>query len=307
MALHDLDTMADVAANLKTLNPYITVYGEPWTGGTTPLSSAKQASQANGNKYNGYGAFNDQMRDALIAGGMKGDGDGGWITYRKSSVSSYTMNRIKAGIQGFTFTDSTTISDPNKTVNYVTCHDNYTLYDRFTVYDSKHSDEEFTIDDLKQMSVLSNALVFTSQGTSFMLAGEEFLRSKQGDKNSYTSSYEVNELDYSLKIKYYDVFEKYQKLIEFKQSIDGLHLEALKASQIVVTCLEDNSAFYFTINDTLNGKTYMIAHANGLAGDNAKIDFSGYTLYYSTIRESVTLSSSTTILPFETIIGVKNS
>jgi hypothetical protein len=115
------------------------------------------------------------------------------------------MTNLKGGIQGYTISGVTKL-DPDKTVNYVTCHDNYTLYDRIKA--AKITDE----DTVKKMAMLANSVVFTSQGVSFMLAGEEFLRTKGGNENSYDASYKVNELDYSLKIKNMDMFENYDNL-----------------------------------------------------------------------------------------------
>ncbi|MDE7161910.1 MAG: hypothetical protein K2N65_04025, partial [Anaeroplasmataceae bacterium] len=81
MGVHDVETMNQLADNLHTnVNQAITVYGEPWAGGTIGLLGADPANQSNLNKYVGYGAFNDKMRDALIKGGLSGVDEKGWIT-----------------------------------------------------------------------------------------------------------------------------------------------------------------------------------------------------------------------------------
>ena len=67
------------------------------------------------------------------------------------------------------------------------------------------------------MSTLANALVLTSQGISFIQEGEEFLRDKDGEHNSYNSGYAVNDLDYSLKITYNTMFQNYKKLLMAKK------------------------------------------------------------------------------------------
>ena len=79
------------------------------------------------------------------------------------------------------------VTDPTKSVNYVTCHDNYTLYDRLKAAGESNAQT------IKKQAMLANACVFTSQGITFMLAGEEMLRTKGGDSNSYQSSYQVND------------------------------------------------------------------------------------------------------------------
>ena len=301
MGLHDLVTMEEVAAQAKTINPYITIFGEPWTGGTSPLDEKLRAVQNNGNKYVGYGAFNDQMRDALIKGGMNSASSLGWIDKESGAVAASDKNKIIAGIKGITKA-GVEIADPDKTVNYVTCHDNYTLYDRFIATGKfKASDEE----KLVKMNALANSVVFTSQGITFMLAGEEFLRTKGGDHNSYKSSYEVNELDYSLKIKHQNLFGIYQKLIALKQNVDGLHLDKDHISDVNPVFNEASSSIQYTIHDETNSREYKIIHVNGV-GTDEKVNLNGYTLYLSTINANKQLSSSTALEPFETLIAYKS-
>ena len=303
MGLHDIKTMDKVVANLKTINPDICVYGEPWTGGSSPLDGFEQAKQDNANRFKGYGQFNDQMRDALIAGGLKKPTDLAW-TDNTTQSSESDANNIANGIRGFT---GASIKDPNKTVNYATCHDNYTLYDRYKAAGIQDDAE------IKKMAMLANSVVFTSQGTTFMLAGEEFLRTKQGNSNSYNASYEVNELNYELKVDNKDMFDNYVKLINLKKSVDGLHLEN-KANdenssynRVKVEILENNSVIKYTIKDTLNNKEYIICHRSGAyQSRNVEIDLTGYKdIYLSTVDNAKVISAATALLPFETLIASK--
>ena len=326
MGLHDLETMDLLAAKLKEINPSIVIYGEPWTGGGTTLSSELQAKQSNANKYQGYGQFNDQMRDALIAGGMKGADELGWITETKASKLNNTLlNKITDGLKGFTRVSATSvINDLYKTVNYVTCHDNYTLHDRiiatgqfgnaekiFNGTLALTEDNELTI---KRMAMLANSVVFTSNGVNFMLAGEEMLRSKAaggavGEQihNSYNASYKVNELDYSLKIANADMFANYQKLIAFKRmfvSTFGLTGNDAVASKYVAEASSDHTVITVTVT-AANGTTWKVIHASG-ASAGTTVDLTGYTLYLDTLGVSgLTLGATTPVLPYQTIIASK--
>ena len=301
MGLHDLTTMEELTAELKTINPNICVYGEPWTGGTSTLSSSVSAVQANGNKYVGYGAFNDQMRDALIKGGLSGKAETGWITNKTSSISTSDANKIIRGIKGIT-SASVQIEDPDKTVNYVTCHDNYTLYDR-AIATGKFSANDDA--ELAKLNVLANAVVFTSQGTTFMLAGEEFLRTKQGNSNSYNASYKVNELDYSLKVKHLDMFNNYKALIALKQNLDGLHLDKDHFGEVNPEFNSDYSALSYSLTDKANNREYKVIHVNGL-GTIDTFDLQGYNLYLATVQgENISLSKATSLQPYETVIAYK--
>lgn len=293
MGLHDIETMNLLAEKLKKINPNIAIYGEPWMGGSSTLSSSQQAVQSNAHNLVGVGQFNDQMRDALIKGGMNGVSSKGWIT-NTTKANSADVNKILQGLQGAT---NRHITDPNQTVNYVTCHDNYTLYDR--IKKAGITDDE----TIKKMALLSNAVVMTSNGTSFMLAGEEFLRTKGGNGNSYESSYEVNELNYALKVKHQDLFASYQALIKFKIETASLHLEEEEMEAYKVESLADGSAIQITFTEV--GREYRIIHANGTIADKGfTADFAGYELVLDTIG-GTELTASTAISAFQTIIAYK--
>lgn len=276
MGLHDLDTMNELVANLKETNENIVVYGEPWSGGTSTLSDTLSAKQLNENKYDGYGAFNDKMRDALIKGGLNGADSLGWITDTNSVTSSLDIESISNGIKGYTVGGTVKVSDPNKTLNYVTCHDNYTLVDRIDA--AGISDKSVQ----KKMAMLANSVVLTSQGTSFMLSGEEFLRTKGGNSNSYNASYEVNELNYALKAENEDVFENYKKLISLKTKTNVLNLEDTSAIKVDVN--SDSNTFEYKINS--DGKEYYFIHRNGYKESDSKaINLTGYEVYLDTSNE----------------------
>ena len=295
MGLHDVTTMNQLTAACKAINPHIVIFGEPWDL-DTPLPDSEKATQKNGYKYEGYGQFNDQMRDALIKGGLNEKTAKGWADAESSSNANDAAN-IVAGIKGFT---GTMIKDPDKTTNYVTCHDNYTLYDRFFVAG---------ISNLKKvlnMSMLANSIVFTSQGTSFMLAGEEFARTKDQDENSYQSSYLINELDYSrlTNSTYSRLYENYKKLIKLKQDVDGLHLDAEHANLMSVETNSSYNIITYEIQDTATNRTYKIVHASASVKE-ATANFSGYTLYLNTLNNDISLSSSTPLAACQTIIAYK--
>ena len=287
MGLHDIETMNQVAAAARKVNPHVAIYGEPWTGGSTPLDSRLQAVQANANDFVGYGQFNDQMRDALIRGGLNGPSELGWVN--STTLSKPDVTAIMEGINGNTHNAAYSINDPDKTVNYVTCHDNFTLYDRMKA--AGISDEE----TIRKMCVLANSVVFTSKGTTFMLAGEEMLRTKQGDSNSYQSSDEINNLDYSLKIKNHDVFENYRKLIAFKQNTDRLQGK----DDLEIAALDNGAVIVCKFAS--NNRQYMVIHANGVTAKNA-IDASGYEVYLDTLGKLSGTQSSITPEPYQTII-----
>ena len=315
MGLHDVETMNLVTAKAKSINPGIVIYGEPWQGGTSPLDPKKAANQVNGNDYVGYGQFNDGLRDALIKGGLNAATAKGWATGLEEGHAS-EAKALEAGIKGFTLANGT-INDPDKTVNYVACHDNYTLHDRVAYNYNRGKYAPF----IKKMAILAQSVVFTSQGTSFMLSGDEFLREKKlpngsYDHNSYESPYSVNELNWDWKVQNLDHFEHYKKLIALKQSVDGLHLDKDAAKDIVVEFSEKKNTISYEIQDKANNKTYKVAHqacwnaklegGQIVVADPGQVDFTGYReVYLNTFDTNLAVGGVVTLEGGQTIIAVK--
>lgn len=293
MGLIDLETMNEVTKVCTQINPNMVIYGEPWQGGSSPLSSRDAAIQNNGNLYEGYGQFNDQMRDALIKGGLNDKSSKGWVT-NTEYVSQTDVINIKTGINGGTYKSTGSILDPNKNVIYATCHDNYTLYDRIKV--SGTTNEE----TVRKMAMLANSVVLTSSGTTFILSGEEMLRTKQGDNNSYKSSDSINSLNYGLLVKNNDIYQNYIKLIEFKKSITALQKDE---PNIDVEALNNGSVIKYSLID--GDDTYLIIHANGACKD-FDIDLSNYSLILDTLNSDIVLDESSKISPYQTLILKQN-
>lgn len=100
---------------------------------------------------------------------------------------------------------------PNQVVNYVECHDNYTLYDKLAL-------ENLTKEEIKQCHRLATSIVLLSQGISFLHLGQEFFRSKKGVENSYNASDKINKITWSDKDENLDNVEYIKGLIELRKS-----------------------------------------------------------------------------------------
>lgn len=297
MGIHDVETMNLLSANLhENVSEHVVVYGEPWAAGTIALPGEyTPATQINMNKYEGYGCFNDKIRDALIKGGLSAPTEKGWIT---NTTSAGSISDIISGIQGVIVSGNIK-TEPEKCINYVTCHDNYTLYDRIKA--SGITDDA----TIKKMAMLSNSIVFTSQGVSFMLAGEEFLRTKDGNENSYNASYKINELNYELKVDNIDMFNNYKKLISLKQNGNIFNQTSATFNRVEVTANANNSMISYKIVDQETNKEYIIIHSNGVSGTKTA-NLAGYQLYLDTLNVTgLSLTESTTIQDYQTIIAYK--
>ena len=193
MALHDMETMQAVEQAVHTVNPKAILYGEGWTGGTSPLVDGFRASQANIRKITvsdgasgGIAVFNDAIRDGL-KGSVFDAKEKGYIS---GSVSKGNAEKVIFGLTGGK--KITAVSwrvNNNAVINYMSCHDNHTLYDRLLSSNGDDSEE-----DRLQMNRFGISIIMIGEGIPFFLAGEEMLRSKGGDSNSYNSGDEVNNI-----------------------------------------------------------------------------------------------------------------
>lgn len=272
MGLHDVDTMNNLYDACAQINPTITIYGEPWTGGDSALNKSKYkpAIQDNAGELLNVGTFSDVQRDAIKSGGLSSEETPGWIS-NVSGGTSTQNSRIYSAAAGLISSAKVYNSNPANTVNYVSCHDNSTLFDKLydsalTLDGSKLSDEE-----LAALDVASNAFVFTSQGISFMQAGEEMLREKRNeagevDTNSYESSYEINELDYSKLTTETGakVYDSYKKLINLKTTVSNFQLNNKATIKTAVIKAEQVAKDKNVISYVVKGETadYLIAIAN---------------------------------------------
>ena len=195
MALHDVETMQAVEAAVHAINPKAIIYGEGWTGGTTTLNSNLQANQANisqikpsGEGIGAVAVFNDAIRDGLKGSVFDAKDQG----YANGKANAGTAAKVVFGIIGGRKNSAVSWSvEGSMVINYVACHDNNTIWDKLLESNPEASDEERFA-----MNRLCEEIIFLSKGTPFMLAGEEMLRTKQGDHNSYKSSDEINNLDW---------------------------------------------------------------------------------------------------------------
>lgn len=218
MGLHDVETMNQIRASLDTINPDLIMYGEGWnmTGSDTKYSYPAMANQTQSAKLSTrISYFNDQFRDNAKGSVFESTGTG---FLQEPSISN--MGGVLAGIMANTKSGNWKAQTPEQTVTYVDCHDNATLYDRLvaSVYGELTELYAGRYEDLVQMNKMAAALVFSSQGVPFILAGEEFARTKYGDHNSYKSSPEINKLDWNRLIDYADVVSYYKGMIQLRDT-----------------------------------------------------------------------------------------
>lgn len=271
MGVHDIDTMNEVRMALDEIDPSILIYGEGWTGGESVYEESARTTKANIKKLDGIAVFNDDLRDGL-KGNVFDEKDKGFATGNKAYREDVKLGIVAAtensqtDASKITKSEGAWASSPDQCINYVSCHDNLTLWDKIATSNSKNSREERVA-----MSKFAGSIVLTAQGIPFFQAGEEMLRSKPAangegfDANSYRSPDSVNSIKWSLKTENKEVYEYYKGLIAFRKAHSALRMTKTKDIATHLTFLENlkGNAIGYTIMGSPNkeeAQGIMVVH-----------------------------------------------
>lgn len=151
------------------------LFGEPWSAGTTAAMPSTVLADKNGLRQLslGVGGFCDATRDAVkgpIAagkGGVPGFVNGGGLD----------GETLLSCIRGWT-EPGEPFAVPAQTINYLSCHDNWTLWDKLALTMDPEKRFKTSAPALLRANRLAAAICFTCQGHLFLLSGEEFARTK---------------------------------------------------------------------------------------------------------------------------------
>ena len=251
MGVHDIETMNLIRAELNKIDPSIYVYGEGWSAGSCAYPQEKLAMKANARQLNGIGAFSDEMRDAL-RGPFSDDRKGGFLAGMPNCEES-----IKFGIAGaidhpqvdmtkVNYSKTAWTNEPSQMIAYVSCHDDMCLTDRLRATVPNISDDE-----LIRLDLLAQTAVLTSQGVPFLLSGEEMLRDKKGEHNSFRSPDSINRFDWNNLKRYPQVFDYYSKLIALRKAHPAFRMgkaEEVKKNLVFLDAPEGVVAFQLKNN-----------------------------------------------------------
>jgi len=258
MGVHDIETMNAVSEALHKIDPTIFIYGEGWTAGASPLPEELRAVKKNTFKLNGVAAFSDDMRDAIKGHVFTPDakafinGLPGLEESVKFGVVASTQHP-QIDYEKVNYSKTPWANEPSQTINYVSCHDNHTLWDR--LLNSCKGEPE---SELIKMDKLANTIVLTSQGVPFLQAGVEFLRTKAGVENSFNSPDSINRIDWTRKSMYRDVFEYYRKLIQLRKNHPAFRMpsQELIVKNLQFLDIRENNLLGFVLKNHANGDSF---------------------------------------------------
>ncbi|MDR0645267.1 MAG: type I pullulanase [Treponema sp.] len=262
MGLIDIDTMTNLTEELRsTVDPSIIIYGEPWTAGYSPLPTDKQ-SVIGRQKGLGFAVFNDRLRNMLKGGS---DDDSRGFASGATGCEQGVVQGVRGSVNDFT-------ARADESINYVTAHDNLNLWDKFAFsFGAKNlADSPYGLIDPKKdlfendpvrAALLSNAVVLTAQGIPFFQAGDEFLRSKFGDPNSYSSPDSVNQIRWENASKYKAIVDYYTGLIRLRKEHPAFRMNESADIEKHIGVTHDTEAISagvvsFLLKDNANGDSW---------------------------------------------------
>ncbi|OES44114.1 type I pullulanase [Domibacillus iocasae] len=218
MGLIDVGTIQQAAALIRRNKPGAVILGEGWDLNTA-LPSEKKASIQNEQELRDIAFFNDRFRDSVKGNTFQLFEPGfafGNSQFLDNAFAALTANVGCAGIDRL-------FHSPAQSVNYVECHDNYTLWDKLEA--CFPGDAELN----RKKHLLATSFVLLSQGIPFLHAGQEFCRTKYGVENSYTSSDMINQMDWRRRSEYIDHVHYVKGLIELRKSSGAFRMRTEEA------------------------------------------------------------------------------
>lgn len=301
MGLIDTETMKEVRAALDKIDPSIIVLGEGWDMNTT-MDKSEMTIQPNAYQVasdgtnNGIAFFNDSIRDGL-KGSVFSDTDTGFVSGKADQESLIAHNVL--GCQ-YDADASTTCwngnaqdhyADAGQVVNYAEIHDNMTLYDKLRA--SVPTDDEATTE---ARAKLADSVVYLSEGIPAIQLGQEFLRTKGGNGNSYNAGDATNAIDWDRTTQYAGSVDYVKGLIKLRNKIAALRqtnyddinasVTMLKSADGVVAYQAKDSSGTYVVIFNANGKAASI---NGVAAGKYEVLASDGTVYGDDAVKSVTV------------------
>jgi pullulanase len=218
MGILDIETMNTIVEECKQLDPNIMIYGEGWDMPTL-MADEKKATQNNSHQMPYIGHFNDRFRETIKGATMMDEiTEQGYATGAKIGIKQ-AINVLAASV--LDVGEESLFNQPTKSINYVECHDNHTLWDKMKL-SNKQEPQEIRLKRQKLM----NALVLVAQGISFLHAGQEFNRTKNGVENSYMSDDKINQIDWDRKDEYSDTVNYTKDFIELRKLLKPLRFDS---------------------------------------------------------------------------------
>lgn len=201
--------------------------GEPWAAGRSyPRPGTVLADKAHLSELDKtVGVFCDATRDAVKGGVMKAD-DVGFV-----NGGRLTAEHLACCIRGWAGPfEAFSVQAPSQTISYLSCHDDWTLWDKLVYTMDPECRFDQGTPEVLRANRMAAAINFSCQGRLFLLSGEEFARTKQGIRDSFNASPEINRLDWKRAWTNRGLVEYYKGMIALRMQLPGLQDKSPKAA-----------------------------------------------------------------------------
>ena len=301
MSLLDTDTMNAVRAALDKIDPGIITYGEGWD--MNPYCKEVGTSQPNAPKVPDVGFFSDDIRNTVKGDDDPVNGNAG-LVIGNGHESNYANNAKKfvdsfLGGQKLKYDawETHPYVKPSQMINYVSCHDGYTLYD----YIKKRMPNESDANIAKRIR-LADSMVMFAEGIPFFHSGQEGLRTKAGNNNSYNSSIRINQIDWDRIGANKDTVNYFKQLTDLRKKLSALHLNNYDQINQNVKAINAGKDGIFAFEYKENGKKmYIIFNVNNKDAALKGVDLTGYHKLLDSDGK-VSLGQNTTLMPLSTLV-----
>jgi len=274
MGLIDIETMNQIRHRLDTIDPKIFLYGEGWSAGESPLPDQLRAVKANTSQLDRIASFCDDMRNGLKGSPFDRNNAGfiSGITLREEQLKFAITAAVEHNQIIYDFVNTSRhpwAKSPAQCINYVSCHDNLTLFDKL-----QYSCPEAGPETVERMARLAFGIILTSQGVPFIHAGDEMLRSKGGHHDSYRSPDYINQIDWGRKAEYPGLVNFMKSSIELRRQHPAFRISDAATLQTKLRffghyipgviayelCDHANGDRWRRILVLLNGNNYSVEH-----------------------------------------------
>ena len=197
------------------------IYGEPWTAAKTYMEKGAKGAVKDNVKLldENIGIFSDDIRDS-IKGHVFYEDVAGFVNGNLKQT-----DKIEEGLTSFGLS-------PNHIISYVSCHDNHTLWDKLTITTGDEAER-------RKQNKLSAAIYMSCQGRVFIYSGEEYLRTKNGEHNTFNMPIGLNKMDWELTEKNKDMVSFYKELIGLRKEMTGLCDKSKTAKDNITTFVKE--------------------------------------------------------------------
>ena len=197
------------------------IYGEPWTAAKTHMEKGAKGAVKDNVKLldENIGRFSDDIRDS-IKGHVFYEEVAGFVNGNLKQT-----DKIEEGLTAFGLS-------PNHIISYVSCHDNHTLWDKLTITTADEAER-------RKQNKLAAAIYMSCQGRVFIYSGEEYLRTKNGEHNTFNMPIGLNKMDWELTEKNKDMVSFYKELIGLRKEMTGLCDKSKTAKDNITTFVKE--------------------------------------------------------------------